>query len=118
MERDTRGDVGFDDTGNDVHARPLRRHDAMDARRARHLRDACDSHFHVRRRDEHEVGQFVNDDHDVAQLFGDDDFVVARHNDFLVHFDGEAFRARLDFFLARRERQFGFGLRKRFVFGA
>ena len=71
----------------------------MNARRARHLRDARDGHFHVGRRHEHQVRQLVNDDDDVTQLFGNDDFIVARHDNFLVHLDGESFRARLDLFL-------------------
>ena len=97
--------------------RPLRGHDAMDARRARHLRDARNGHFHVRRRHQHQVRQFVNDDHDVGQLFGNDDVLLARHDDFLVHFHGETVRARLDFFLFGGERQFQFLLRQRLVFG-
>ena len=101
LERDTRRDVRFDDAGDDIHAGPLRGDDAMNARRARHLRDARDGHFHIRRRDEHQVRQLVDDDDDVAELFGNDDVVLARHDDFLVHFHGETFRARLDFFLLR-----------------
>ena len=98
LEGDTRGNVRFDDAGDDVDARTLRRDDAMNAGRARHLRDAGDGHFDIRRRDQHEVGQFVDDDDDVAQLFRDDDVFVARHHDFLVHFDGKTFGARLRFF--------------------
>ena len=89
----------------------------MDARRARHLRDAGDGHFHVGGRDEHQVGQLVNDDDDVAQLFGNDDVLLARHDDFLVHLDGKAFRARLDFFLLGRERQFRFRCGSGLFFG-
>ena len=110
LERDARGDVRLDDAGDDVHARPLGGDDAMDARRARHLRDARDGHFHVGRRDEHQVRQLVNDDDDVAELLGNDDVLLARHDDFLVHLDGEAFRARLDFFLFGHERQFRFAV--------
>src|SRR5208282_3332644 len=118
LERDTRGDVRLDDAGDDVHARPLGGDDAMNARRARHLRDARDGHFHVGGRHQHQVRQLVNDDDDVAQPFGNDDVLLARHNDFLVHFDGESFRARLDLFPFGGERQFGFGLRQRLVFRA
>ncbi len=89
----------------------------MDARRARHLGDAGDGHFHVRRRHEHQVRQFVNDDHDVAKLFGNDDVLLARHHNFLIHFHGETIGARLDLFLFGRERQFRLGARNRFVFG-
>ena len=118
LERDARRDVRLDDAGDDVHARPLRGDDAMDARRARHLRDARDGHFHVGGRDEHQVRQLVNDDDDVAQLFGNDDVLLARHDDFLVHFHGKTFRARLDLFLFGHERQFGFGWRQRLVLRA
>ncbi len=110
LERDARRDVRLDDAGDDIDGRPLRRDDAMDARRARHLRDARDGHFHIRRRDQHQVGQLVDDHDDVGKLFGDDDVVVARHDDLLIQFDGETIRVRLDFFLLRRERQFRLGL--------
>ena len=110
LERDARRDVRLDDAGDDIHARPLRGDDAMNARRARHLRDARDGHFHVRRRDEHQVRQLVNDHDDVAELFGNDDVILARHDDFLVHFHGKTIRARLDFFLLRHQRQFRFRL--------
>ena len=73
----------------------------MDAGGARHLRDAGDGHLHVGGRDEHEVGQLVNDDDDVGQFFGDDDVLLARHDDFLVHLHSKAFGARLDLFLFR-----------------
>ena len=53
LKSNTRRDVRLDDAGDDVHARPLRGDDAMYPRRARHLRNARDGHFHVRRRDEH-----------------------------------------------------------------
>jgi hypothetical protein len=90
----------------------------MDARRARHLRDARDGHFHIGGRDEHQVRQLVNDDDDVGKFFGNDDVFLARHDDFLVHLDGETFRARLDFFLFGGERQFGFLFRQRLVLRA
>jgi hypothetical protein len=41
----------------------------MNARGARHLRDAGDGHFHIGGRDEHQVGQLVNDDDDVGLSF-------------------------------------------------
>ena len=41
----------------------------MDAGRARELREPHDRRFDLRRRDQHEVGEFVDDDHDVGQLF-------------------------------------------------
>jgi hypothetical protein len=117
LEGDARGDVGLDDAGDDVHARPLRGDDAMNARGARHLRDAGDGHFDVGGRDEHQVGQFVNNNDDVAQVVGNDDVLVARHDDFLVQFDREAVGAGLDFFLFGHQRQFRLGGGQRFVFG-
>ena len=66
LESDARRDVGFDHAGNDVDARPLRRDNAMDSRRAGHLRNARDGHFHVRRRNQHQVGQLIDDHHDVS----------------------------------------------------
>ena len=118
LKGDAGGDVRLDDAGDDVHARPLRVDDAMDAGRAGHLRDAGDGHFHVGGGHQHEVGEFVNDDDDVAELFGDEDVVVARHDDFLVHLDCEPVRAGLDFFLPGFERQFRFGSWQGFVLGA
>jgi len=103
LERDTGGDVRLDDAGDDIHARALGGDDAMDARGPGHLGDAGDGHFHIRRRDEHQVGQLVNDDHDVAELLGDDDVFLARDHDFFVHFHGESVRARLHLFLLGHE---------------
>ena len=87
----------------------------MDPRRARHLRDAGDGHFHVGGRDEHQVRQLINDDDDVTQFFGNDDVFLARHDDLFIHFDGKSVRARLDFFLFRCERQFRFLRNKFFI---
>ena len=97
-KRDTRGNVGFDDAGDDIDARTLRGDDAMDARGARHLRDARDGHFNIGRRDQHQVGQLVDDDDDVAELFRNDDVVFARHDDFFVQFDRETVGAWLRLF--------------------
>jgi hypothetical protein len=69
-------------------------------------------------RNEHQVGEFVNDDDDVGKFFGNDNVFVARHDDLLVHFDGKTVRARLDFFLFRHERQFRFGQWREFVLRA
>ena len=117
LESDTRGDVGFDHAGDDIDAGTLRGDDAMNAGGARHLRDARDGHFDIGRRDEHEVGQLVDDHDDVAKLFGNDDVVFARHDDFLVQFNGEAIRPGFDFFLLRHQRQFRFWRRNRLVLG-
>ena len=72
----------------------------MNAGGARHLRDSRDGHLHIRRRHQHQVRQLIDDHHDVAQLLGDDDVLLARHHDFLVDFDRETLRARLDLLLA------------------
>ncbi len=52
--------------GDDVDRRPLRRDDQVNAGRARELRQAHDRRFDLRRRDQHEVGELVDDDHDVG----------------------------------------------------
>ena len=68
-EGDARRDVRFDQPGDDVDRRALRRDDQVDAGRARELREAHDRRFDFRRRDEHEIGELVDDDHDVGQRF-------------------------------------------------
>ena len=77
----------------------------MDAGRPRHLGDARNRHFHVRRRHQHQVRQLVNDHHNVTQLLRDDDVLLAGHDDFLVHLNREPVGARLHLFLAGLERQ-------------
>jgi hypothetical protein len=67
-------------------------------RGARHLRDAGDGHFDVGRRDQHQVGQLVDDDHDVGELLGNDDVLVARHDDLLVDLHGKPVGARARLF--------------------
>ena len=75
----------------------------MDARRPRHLGDAGDGHLHVGGRDEHEVGQFVNNNNDVTQIVGYDDLLLARDGDFVVQLHGEALGTGFDFFPAGEE---------------
>src|ERR1017187_2375446 len=116
LERNARRNVRLDDAGDDIHGRPLRGDDAMDARRARHLRDASDGHFDIRRRDEHEVRQLVNDDDDVGKSFRNDDVFLTRDDDLLVHLHRKTVRTRFDFFLFGGERQFHFLFRQRLVF--
>src|SRR5438034_9854884 len=117
LKSDARRDVRLDDAGDDVHAGPLRGDDAMNAGGAGHLRDSGDGHFHVGGRGKHQVGEFVDDDDDVAELLRDDDVIVARHDDFLVHFDREPVRAGFDFFFSGLEGQFGFSSGQRYVLG-
>ena len=76
-ERDAARDVRFDQPGDDVDRRPLRRNQEVDADRTSHLRDAADRVFHVARRDHHQVGQLVDDDEDVRHLFGHREPVLA-----------------------------------------
>ena len=68
----------------------------MQAGCARHLRNARDGHFHVCRRDQHQVRQFIDNHDDVTQPFGDDDVLVARDDDLLVEFNGKALRIRFN----------------------
>src|SRR6185503_18485676 len=68
LKGDAGGDVRLDDAGDDIDARALSGHDAVNAGGAGHLRDAGDGHFHVGRGDEHEVGELVDDHNDVTEL--------------------------------------------------
>ncbi len=62
-------------------------------------------------------GQLVNDDNDIAELFRNDDVIIARDDDFLVHFDSETVCAGFDFLFPGFERQFRLGFRERPAFG-
>ena len=66
-ERDARRQVGLDQAGDDVHRRPLRREDQVDADRARHLRQAADRLFDLVAGHHHQVGELVDHDHDEGQ---------------------------------------------------
>ena len=66
LKGDARGVVGFDDAGDDVDGRALRREDGMDADRAGHLREAGDGRLDVLGGGHHEVGEFVDDEDDVG----------------------------------------------------
>ena len=63
----SRGDVRLDETGDDVHRRPLRGEHQVDAGRARELRDAHDRVLDVTRGDHHQVGELV-DDHEQIRV--------------------------------------------------
>ena len=67
LEADAGGQVGLDDAGDDIDAGALRRHDQMDARGARFLRQALDQHLDFLADRDHEVGQLVDDQHDQRQ---------------------------------------------------
>ena len=66
LEADPAREIGLDRAGDHIDARPLRRHDEMNASRARHLRKALHRIFDVLAGDHHEIGHFVDDDHDVG----------------------------------------------------
>ena len=63
-EGDAGREVGLDQPGDDVHRRPLRREDQVDADGARHLRQARDRFFDFVAGDHHQVGQLVHDHDD------------------------------------------------------
>ena len=67
LERQARRDVGLDQAGDDVDARPLRRQDQVHARRARLLRQARDQLLDLLADDHHQVGELVDDDDDERQ---------------------------------------------------
>ena len=66
-ECDARRDVGFDQAGDDVDRGPLRGDDQVDPHGAGHLGQPADDFFEVRRRDHHQIRQFVDDDDDVGE---------------------------------------------------
>ena len=67
LEGDAAGNVGLDEAGDDIHRRPLRRQDQVDAGGARLLRQARDQLLDLLADDHHEVGELVDDDDDVRQ---------------------------------------------------
>ncbi len=54
-ERDARGEIGFDEAGDDIDGRPLRREDQVNADGPGHLRKARDGLFDVVGVDHHQV---------------------------------------------------------------
>ena len=67
LEGDAGGDVGLDQPGDHVHARPLRGQDQVNAGGARLLRQAGDQLLDLLADHHHQVGQFVDDHHHVGQ---------------------------------------------------
>ncbi len=67
LEGNPRWEVGFDNPGNHIHARPLCRHNNVNPRRARHLRQALDGAFDLFSRHQHEVRHLVHNHHDEGQ---------------------------------------------------
>ena len=68
LQGDAAGEVGFDEAGDHVHRWPLGRHDEVQTRRTRLLRQPRHRGFHVLGRCHHEIGKLVDDDDDVGQL--------------------------------------------------
>lgn len=66
LEGDARGQVGLDDARDDVHGRPLRGDDEVDAGGAGELRETGDVRLDLGGGDHHEVGEFVDDRDDVG----------------------------------------------------
>ena len=66
-ERDPARKVRLDEPGDDVHARPLRRQDQVDADRARLLREHRERRLDLALHRHHEVGQLVDHHHNVRQ---------------------------------------------------
>jgi hypothetical protein len=66
-EADAGRQVRLDDAGDDVDRRALRRHDQVDAGRARLLREALDQELDFLAGGHHQVGELVDDHHDLRQ---------------------------------------------------
>ena len=83
-KRDTRGNIRFNQSGDDVGRRPLRREYQVYADRAAHRRKSGDRRFEFFARRRHQIGKLVDDQNDVRNLFRRyvfifDFFVIARH---------------------------------------
>ncbi len=79
VEGDPRRQVRLDHAGDDIDRRPLRRHDQVDARRARLLREPLDQEFDFLASGHHQVGKFVDDHHDLRHGFvGEALFLILR----------------------------------------
>ena len=86
LEADARGQVGLDETGDDVRRRTLRGEHEVDAGGAGQLGDARDGGLDVLGGDHHEVGHLVDDADDVGQLLVRDAHAVV--DDLLGRGDG------------------------------
>jgi hypothetical protein len=67
LEADAGREVRLDGAGDDVDRGALRRHDEVDAGRARHLREALHRRLDLLAGDDHQVGHLVDDDDDDRQ---------------------------------------------------
>ena len=67
LERDAGREIGLDRAGDHIHRRALRRHDQMDARRARHLRQPLDRAFDILASHHHQVGHFIDHHDNIGQ---------------------------------------------------
>src|SRR5581483_7269489 len=66
-EADSRREIRFDEPGNYVDARALRREHEVHAHSARHLGEAGDGFFDIASFEHHQVGQFIDQDQHVWQ---------------------------------------------------
>src|SRR2546423_5089178 len=66
-EGDARGEVGLNQSGDDINRGALRREDEVYADGARHLRESSDGLLNVAAAGHHQIGELVNDDDDVGE---------------------------------------------------
>ncbi len=68
-EGDAGGDIGFDETGDDIHTRALGSDDEVHTDGTSHLCDACDHCLRVfAMLTHHEVGELIDDDDDAREF--------------------------------------------------
>jgi len=68
FKRDTRGEVGFDESGDDVNGRPLRGQNQVNAGCACHLGEPRQRFFHIPRCHHHQISELIDHDHDIGKL--------------------------------------------------
>ncbi len=66
---DTRRNVGFNQTGDDIHGRTLRRQHQVDTRRTRLLRETRNQLFDFFTDRHHQIGKLIHQHHDIRQFF-------------------------------------------------
>jgi len=70
LEGNPRREVRLDRAGDDIDRRTLCRHDQVNTRGPRHLRQTLDAGFDLFARDHHQVGHLIHDHDDIGQRFG------------------------------------------------
>ena len=70
LEGNPGGEVRLDRAGDDIDRGALRRHDQVDARGPRHLRQSLDASLDLFARDHHQVGHLIDDHDDIGEGFG------------------------------------------------